>query len=468
MTGLRASLKRARVVRSRQRGAARVLATRIPPLAATLLVGACSSLPMFNGADTPPPAPPAFSQPLPPQAAIDLPPPPPSGPKVGILLPLSGPNGGLGASMLRAAKLAVAAPGGPVLDARDTAGGQDARQAAVGAIEAGDRLILGPLTSGDTAAVAPVARAANVPVLAFTSDVAQASPGVWVMGETPEQQVRRLVVAAKADGRTRIAALLPSSGFGSALADGLTRACAEAGLPPPTILTHAGTQDSIVSAMHQLSDYAARKAAADQKAQQLKQAAPAAAPVPPPMAATLAPIMKQATLAARDAPPPPDAVPLDPPPFDALLLGDTGLQLQQVIGALQTDGVRASQVRIMGPGLWSAFASKLHAIAGAWFAAPDPQSRAGFVQRYVGAYHQSPKPLADIPYDAGAMARSLAADGYDAASLTRRDGFAGVDGVFTLLPDGHVRRSLAIFQIQPSGGALLVQPASGSVANPGS
>ena len=467
MTGLLASLDWARVAASRQCGGISRRAGRGVPLAATLLVGACSSLPFMNGADTAPPNPPALNQPLAQQAPVEAPPAPPGGPKVGILLPLSGPNGGLGASMLRAARLAVASPGGPVLDAHDTAGAEGARQAAISAVQGGDRLILGPLTSGDTASVAPVARAANIPVLAFTSDVAQAGPGIWVMGETPEQQVRRLVIAAKAEGRTRIAALLPASGFGNALAEGLTHACAEAGLPPPTILTHGGTQDGIVSAMRQLSDYAARKDAADQKAKAAATAAPASAPVPPPMAATLAPIMKPSTLAARDAPPPTASVPLDPPPFDALLLGDTGLQLQQVIGALQDDGVQSSQVRIMGPGLWSAFASKLHAIAGAWFAAPDPQSRVGFVQQYVAAYHQSPKPLADIPYDAGAMARSLAGGGYDAASLTRADGFAGVDGLFTLLPDGHVRRSLAIFQIQPSGGALLVQPATGS-ANPGS
>ncbi len=439
----------------------------LPALTAgVLLLGGCSQLPWGsdsgtgaqpapvvtdNGAMTAPP----IGQPVLPPPGPVVPP----GPKVGILLPLSGPNGGLGASMLRAARLAVAAPGSPVLDTHDTAamGGDAAARAAV---QSGDKMILGPLTSGETAIVAPVARSAGIPVLAFTSDVTQAGPGVWVMGETPEQQVRRLVLAAKADNRTRIAALLPGNGFGDALATALTKACADAGLPAPTILTHAPDKDSIESTMKQLTDYATRRSAADQAAAANPETGADKAPAP--MLPTLAPIMKAPKPVAAAAPP------MAPPPFDALLLGDTGLQLQYVISALNETGVDSAHVRIMGPGLWGAFASKLRALAGAWFAAPDPQARVGFVQQYRAAYGQSPKPLADLTYDAAAMARSLAATGYDTASLTRKDGFAGVDGVFTLQPDGHVRRSLAIFQIGPNGGASLVQPPLGSTFASGS
>ena len=85
--------------------------------------------------------------------------------------------------------------------------------------------------------------------------------------------------------------------------------------------------------------------------------------------------------------------------------------------------------------------------------------RLGFVEQYQAAYHQAPKPLADIPYDAAALARNLAAVGYGADALERPDGFAGVDGVFALMPDGHVHRALAVFQIQPGGGGSIVQPA---------
>ena len=504
MTGLRASQHWARVVVPRQRGAAdsqeapgplaaivtrRLAASlRLPLLASSLLVTGCTSLPFFGGGSAPPPTgQPGLQSQLPPgpppdgQAAPDA----SGGPKVGILLPLSGPNGSLGVGMLRAAKLALAAPGSPALDAHDTAGPAGAGQAARLAVQSGDAIILGPLTSAETASVAPIAQGADIPVLAFTSDVAQARTGTWVMGVTPEQQVRRLVFAAKADGRGRIAALLPSNGFGDALAAGLVRACADAGLSPPTILTHAGTRDSITATMNQLADVSARRAVVDRQVKDTKTATDAAAAVDPlaaapsgqPQALPPAPATPAAptgsgplAIAAPPAatPPAPAAPPLPPPPFDALLLGDTGLQLKEVIAALQTSGVTASQVRIMGPELWGAFAGKLRALSGAWYAAPDPSARIGFARRYQAAYGQGAKPLADIAYDAAALARSLAPGGYGVSALSRADGFAGVDGVFTLQPDGHVHRALAIFQIQPGGGGILVQAAPRGASDTGS
>ncbi len=436
---------------------------RLPMLASSLLGGGCTALMPFGQAT--PPTPSAAQQPD--ATVLDNP-----NRKIGILLPLSGPNGGLGSDMLRAARLALGAPGSPVLDVHDTAAPGGAAGAAQLAAAGGDAIILGPLTSGDTAAVAPIAHAAGIPVLAFTSDVTQAQPGVWVMGVTIEQQMRRLVFAAKEEGRSRIAALLPSNAVGNALADGLKHACADAGLPPPTILTHAGTADSIDATMKQLSDVSGRQAAQQAAAQQAAssqavdpsaQGTPASVPGMPPTS----PAAPGATTTGA-APVAPPLAPLPPPPFDALLLGDTGLQLQEAIVALHASGINRSQVRVMGPGLWGAFASKLGALSGAWYADPDPSARLGFAARYQAAYHQSPKLLAGIPFDAAALARSLAPSGYQSDALLRPDGFSGVDGVFALQADGHVHRALAIFQVEPSGGGRIVQPAPRALDRTGS
>ncbi len=58
-------------------------------------------------------------------------------------------------------------------------------------------MILGPVTSTETALVAPIAQRAGVPVLAFTNDQTVSQPGVWTLGITPGQQVRRLVGMAR-------------------------------------------------------------------------------------------------------------------------------------------------------------------------------------------------------------------------------------------------------------------------------
>lgn len=408
-----------------------------------ILLGACTTGPFaVLGLSSNGNAPPGPALPGAPPSAMA-----PVSNQIGILLPLSGGNAPLGQAMLRSAQLALDAPGAPRLDPQDTGeatGG--AARAAQAAINAGDGILLGPLTSPNTAEAGPIAQAANVPMLAFTSDLAQAQPGVWVMGVTPEQQVRRLVLAAKADGRTRIAALLPDNALGNAMADGLNKACNDAGLPPPSLARHSAEMASINSTMRSLAAFADRRGAIEQKVKDAKASEDPA-------------IRAQAASLAQ--------TPIPPPPFDALLLADTGLELQEVISVLNYYDVSPAQVRIMGPGLWGAFAAKLGPLEGAWFAAPDAQDRVGFVQAYQAKFGQPPRPLADIPYDAAALARSLAASGrYSTDALTRADGFAGVDGVFTLMPDGHVRRGLAVFQIQPGGGARIVQPAPRTLGEP--
>ena len=416
------------------------LVGRLAGIVPLVVVGACTTGPLADlglGGGPPPPGSGA------PGAAGNLA--APASTRIGILLPLSGGNASLGQAMLKSAQLALDAPGAPLLDPQDTGetAGAAAR-AAQAAVNAGDGILLGPLTSSDTAEAAPIARSANVPMLAFTSDLARAQPGAWVMGVTPEQQVRRLVYAAKADGRTRIAAMLPNNALGNAMADGLNKACADAGLAPPMLAQHSASMESINSTMRSLAGFADRRGAIEQKVRDAKASEDPA-------------VRAQAVTLAQ--------TPVPPPPFDALLLADTGLDLQEVISVLKYYDVSPAQVRIMGPGLWGAFAGKLAPLAGAWFAAPDAEDRIGFVQRYQAKFGQPPKPLTDIPYDAAALARSLAqSGGYSGDALTRTDGFAGVDGIFTLMSDGHVRRGLAIFQIQPGGGARIVQPAPRSLS----
>jgi hypothetical protein len=59
-----------------------------------------------------------------------------------------------------------------------------------------------------------------------------------------------------------------------------------------------------------------------------------------------------------------------------------------------------------------------------------------------------------------------AGGGFSAASLTRPEGFAGVDGVLGLQPDGSVRRGLAVFELQ-RGGPVIVEPSPDSLGAPG-
>lgn len=327
---------------------------------------------------------------------------PPTGRRIALLLPLSGSNAPLGQSMLLAAKLAFDPQFKNAFDTQDTKGTPSgAAAAARAASTAGAGIIVGPLTANETTAVAAVARPNNIPVLAFTSDSSKAQPAVWPLGLTPGQQVGTLVRAAAAAGKRRVGALLPSNPFGDSLAAALAPAATEAGLPPPTILRYEG-QTGLDGAITQLGNSGG---------------APGAAPA-----------------------------------IDTVLLGTTADVTLRILPRLVSAGLGPDRVRLLGTALWARDAVKLAPLAGAWFAGPPAATLKVFEDNYIAHYGSPPRDIASIAFDATAAARTASTPaGIDLNVLLNPSGFAGANGVFRLLPDGTVRRSLALFEIGANG-----------------
>ena len=363
-------------------------------------------------------APGAINQP--PAAPINAPRPGP-GPadsgQIAILLPLSGRLAEIGRPMLRAAQLSMTVPGSPTLMVKDTGGTPDgAARAAQEAIQEGARMILGPVTSTETAMVAPIARRAGIPVLAFTNDHAQAQPGVWTLGITPGQQVRRLLGAVREAQKGPVAALLPDNDFGKVMGDELTRIASVEGQPAPFVRMIGPGNEEIASAVNELASIAGSEQ-----------------------------------------------------PYGAILLGTTGSELKVFARAFADAKIDLAKVQILGPGLWVDPASGSAALPGAWFAMPDTDARRELIRDYTAVYKEPPPPRADLASDAASIARVLASQGrMNAAGLTQPAGFAGVDGWFALLPEGQVRRGLAVFRVDRGGRATKVGDAPTGPVPPGS
>ncbi|HYV87274.1 MAG TPA: penicillin-binding protein activator, partial [Candidatus Polarisedimenticolia bacterium] len=145
---------------------------------------------------------------------------------VGLLVPLTGPNAGLGQALTQAAEMALFDSGNQttalvVHDTEAPAGAPAAAQASIGQ---GANILLGPVFAAHAKTVGPVAASAHVPVVAFTTDVSAAGPGVYVMGILPSLQVQRVVGYASRQGLHRIAALLPQSPYGQTVKEALQTA----------------------------------------------------------------------------------------------------------------------------------------------------------------------------------------------------------------------------------------------------
>ena len=366
---------------------------------------------------------------------------------IAILLPMTGPRSDLGQVLLQAAQLALQGGPGPSLDVLDTGGTPaGAAKATQAAVARGDGVILGPLTSSETASVAPIAHAAGLPVLAFTNDASQSQPGIWPLGISPDQQIHRLVNAAQAQGKTQFAALLPDSDFGRAMATALTKATAADGLTAPEVRMHPPGMASITASARDLSDYANRRGPIDAK---VKAARALGTP--------------DGRREAQEL----SKTPIPLPSFNVLLLADTGDTLQELAAILPYYDVDRSAVQIIGPALWADPSSGSGAVHGAWYAAPDSSTRSNLERDYAAKYGAPPPPLADLAYDAASVAKViLGPRGSDVAILTQPGGFVGTDGWFTLAPDGQVRRGLAVFRTE-RGGPELIDPAPQSAAAPG-
>ena len=120
--------------------------------------------------------------------------------------------------MKNAAEMALAefkSPNIQLLVKDDGGTAQGAQAAAQQAISEGAEIIIGPIFAQSVSGVAQIARASNIPVIAFSTDVSVAARGVYLLSFLPETDVRRIVDFSVSRGKRSFAALLPDNAYGT-------------------------------------------------------------------------------------------------------------------------------------------------------------------------------------------------------------------------------------------------------------
>jgi len=341
--------------------------------------------------------------------------------KVAVLLPLSGQvQTTLVAKGLRqASEMALFDFDDPnvelvVKDDKGTAEG--AKLAAEAAVQAGAELIIGPLFSQAVQGAIPVARASGVPIIAFSNDRSLAAPGVYLLSFLVEPEIERIVGYAAGQGKRRMAALIPSDAYGSAVEATFRAAAGRHGVDIAVVERYAPEANAMLEPARNIG----------------------------------------AAIAAAEA---------SGAPVDALFIPG-GQEIVPRLGPLLTYAkIDPSKVKLLGTGgLDYPNAGREPALVGAWFAGPDPRGWQQFSARYAKVYGAPPPRLSTLAYDAVALASALSSaprgQRYVAANLTRPGGFNGVDGRLRLLPDGMVERALAVLEVQQFGANVVEAPAS--------
>jgi len=326
--------------------------------------------------------------------------------RVALLVPLSGSNAGVGQSIANATMLAVLDTGTDKVRITnyDTATG--AAAAAQRAIAEGAQLILGPLLSDDVRAVAPVAKAAGVPVLSFSNDVSVAGNGTYLMGYAPAQSIDRVVQYAHSRGVTNFAGLIPNGLYGERASTAFLRSVEGAGGQVVSLQTYGRTAGGVAGAVTRLNAKA---------------------------------------------------------PYGAVLIADAGTTAAAAAPLVKRGS--GSSTRILGTELWnseSALATK-PALSGAWFASVADGLYRQYATKYRARFGAAPYRLSSLGYDAVLLTVRISRDwpvgrAFPESRLRDADGFAGIDGAFRFGRDGVAERALEVQEIQ-AGTTVTVSPA---------
>ena len=171
--------------------------------------------------------------------------------RVGVLLPLSGAAAKHGQGLKNASMIALEDINNPNLilqyyDTKSTSSG--ARIAAENAIRQRSNLIVGPLMSSEVQAIANETIYQGVPVIAFSTAQEVLQPTVYTMGLLIEEQVNRVVSYAAAQGRKRLALLIPDNSTGNAVAKAAVKSAQKNGMIV-TVIGYYQPQNSDFSAI---------------------------------------------------------------------------------------------------------------------------------------------------------------------------------------------------------------------------
>lgn len=329
----------------------------------------------------------------------------------------------LGRSLSNAARMAAADAQGATIDLRIYSTGSDPATAAARATEAinaGAKVIIGPLQADAANAVGTVARPANVNVLSFSNNPEIAGGNVFTLGTGFNTIADRLVGYGVRTGKRRYMIVAESDIAGQIGSRAIEGAISRQGGTVMGKVQHEVSQSGI------------------------------------------------------DAIIPPVAAAAQAGQIDAVFVtANQGAVLPYLSDKLRAAGITPTAAQLMGLTRFDEPAMRLSlpGLQEGLFALPDTALRAQFEQRYQAAYGERPHALAGLGYDGvsavAALVRAGRRDAVTSPALTRSQGFTGVNGVFRIQGDGTTQRGLAVATVR-NNQVVILDPAPRSFRGFGS
>ena len=374
--------------------------------------------------------------------------------RIGMLVPLSGPNSVVGEALFNAATMAL-------FDSRDkrlrlipadTRGTQPgARGAFVSLLEQKVDIILGPLFADNIRAIKDDARKAGVKIIGFSTDHTVAGNGVYLLSFRPEEQVRRILHFATLSGHERFAALIPETSYGRRVLEVFGQTVAQLGKEMTAVEFYKPIASELFEPVKKIANYQQRRREYLDEVEFLESLGE------DDFARDLLDEIKHLeTLGDVD--------------YDAILIPEGGALLRTLAPLLPYYEVDPEKVKFLGTGLWDDETLRHEPpLRGGWYAAPAREQANRFLERYEETFGKTAPRLATLGYDALALVATLVRPrpipDFSDHLLTDPAGFMGIDGLFRFSEDGLCHRGLAVYEISAEG-FTMVSPAPQTFMRP--
>ncbi len=333
--------------------------------------------------------------------------------RVAFLVPFSGAHASIGQALWEGAQIAYFGDKNEnAIDLlpKDTKGTPQGAEEALTALyqEGGIDFIIGPLLSEEVKTITPLAWQKGVPVLSFSNTSSVAGDNIFILGFSPEEQMRVLLRYAASQRLGQFVLLIPASEYGKRIQRVVHQFFS---------ITPGVNLKEVITYREDGMDISE----------------------------------KIETLRLEGV--------------DALLIPEGGENLLRILAALNRNVTySSSKLKLIGSGQWddpSLFSNPL--IQGGWFSGTTSLDRILFEKTYEQDYGHLPVRLASLGYDAVKVAIEIAEKGGSIVqTITRPQGFQGAESAFFFTPGGEVQRKWVVYEINQAldGKVRLLPPAS--------
>ncbi|MFI3242205.1 MAG: penicillin-binding protein activator [Alphaproteobacteria bacterium] len=361
---------------------------------------------------------------------------------VAVLLPTSGAYAKTGTGMRNATQMALEDTNNPNLILRfyDTKSNPtDARIALENALSNNPDLIIGPLLSANLKSISPKLGWKNIPIISFATNPDALSKDVYSIGLLSENQIDRMFEYTSNLGKQKFALLLPENNTGQSISKSAEKIASNYNVDIISTTFYPPQTTDFSSVLKNMTNYDERKklmnaykAGLEAKALEGDEQAQ----------------RELKTLGENDA-----MVGVD---FDAVLIADGGARLKSALSMFGYYDVSYPEVLFFGTSVWEGteLNDEENAI-GSLYPALSRQYSSYFNNKYESLFQEKPSTLYALAYDATALASTLSKAPNLKDAILKKDGYAGLNGVFRFLENGQSEHVLDIYQVRKDGDTII-------------